>query len=249
MISFSEFLKEASGDCEAWFQDKLFSGKKGKFQVDMGPEENTAVENNIVDMLDDFVHGDTMNGGKQTKELDKLLQCRGYFENWLTPKAKHLLRGTEMESEQLITIMKGNPNPPIKQLPGIKGMNYFVYESSYTPKSKMQSWTTTPVVAAYFSQGQPYFGGPETGYVISINNSIKGFARRLAQRAQRVPVIHVAKTDKSFFGSKKFGNKISKQVIRGEQDEVYRIGSTIKTKIYVPEPLNEVLWDKIEGKI
>ena len=250
MKSFKSFLAESeTDDCEAWFQKKLFSDDGKPITIDPGSEENTEIENRVIQMLKRFVEGSTMDSNSSGVTIDKLLKCKKHFEKWLTPKSKVMYRGSRSPVKKALDVLRKTTKTTKKvKFKGLGKIEFYEYPGDYKPRSKMQSWTPTAEVAAVFAIGDIYDGSisnPEFDMQFDIKDKIDDLdGTGSANNIDWVPFIYMAKTDNSFFGSKDFGNEVAQQVIETQRDEVYRIGGNIKTKMYAPVDLVDKILDE-----
>ncbi len=95
-------------------------------------------------------------------------------------------------------------------------------------------------IAACFSSDPGNGGSTDAEFKSSLSILLKETDFR---HDVKVPTILRTKTDNSFFGSSRFGNKLSTTFIDFKEFEVLRLGGAIKCDRLVPEPFVEAFID------
>ena len=251
--------------CSEIFQKLLLGDRREPVRIDPRDEPNTIKENDVVGALWRFIKGDYMNGQSpipagDMEKIEMLYNCRHKFKKYLTPKSKLLYRGSTLNLSKAKSLLKRLPTPT--KLRGVSGkpssdaslysgmdlkggVKFYVFDYKYTPKMKIQSWTTDGIVAGMFSlEDVGQAGDPVGNYVKKIDRRVDTLIHAPNQ-LKGIPVIYQASTDDSFFGSKEFGNKVGDAVIGMWQNEIYRLGRSIKVKMYVPCVMLDALKEKM----
>ncbi len=166
-------------------------------------------------------------------DLEKLYKCRHKFVKYLTPKTSTVYKGIRWETNsKMLAKHKGRV-----KLNGFNGTLFYVYDLMYSPKHKIQEWTTNLLVAGGRSLGldgnflkNVYLSTLDRVYV---NPTRKRLGVQKVDKLV-VPTIIAAKTDDSFFGSHAFSQRIG-DVTGINEDMVFRLGKQVRARFYVPE--------------
>jgi len=131
-------LESTSNHCFSEFGKYLFGSFSGK-------EEDTQLESDIFKQIYDFVSGEQMSKKKDNiliTAFDKLKQCTKEYPDILKVHTQHYYRGT------LIDVSQINKN----ELKYNRRKDAYIFNNYiYTPKSKIQSWSTNYNVAEDFA--------------------------------------------------------------------------------------------------
>ncbi len=225
-----EYVKIKSGNkelCFTWFKKYLFGEE---FKKD---ETNTKDEDVLWEILKEFKKG-KWDGKKKPKNvvtaLEKLKTCQPYYKDLLTPKNKYLYRAIVIKPTNLKKFYNKikDQKPKINKHKSAQREGLAAYDYEYVPRSYVQSWTTTLDKAYDF---------------ISKYIETTDF-----EMSDTIIVIIKVKTDSSFFANTKLTEKIGKEVNIPREEEVLRLGSGIKSKIYVSKMRTDDLI-KNKGKL
>ena len=191
-------------------------------------EPDTEMESKILDVLRKFIGADPgeLPRAETYKLLKQLEKIKNLYPDDLIPKAEYVYRGTKVKKKVYDYILD---NFDIDDLPDI-----IEAETSYTPKSNIQSWSTDYDIAEDFS----------LNHKMSYHWTMDDF------KSEVLPAVIKAKVDSTFILSSKLTNLISVTVddIQAEESEIIRLS---KRPIKVDLLLNndmlttyERVWEK-----
>jgi hypothetical protein len=126
-----ELFESTKEECFKKFEQYLFGENLGK------KEKNTKIENETWERLEQFIMGMFDNkrprvNSKFYKDLLTLKGCQQYYKDMIAPPVgSKVYRATNMPINRLKKLSFDH-----------QWRNYVIAESTYTPKSPTQSWTT-----------------------------------------------------------------------------------------------------------
>lgn len=178
-------------------------------------EPDTKIEREIFRTVEAFVEGNS-HKPEIIKAFKSLMACMKQYPDVLEPKLREIYRGKVVKLDDLRQYVPKSIDD-YKRLAASKplridstGYVKVTDNYKYTPRFEVQSWTTSLSVAAKFAQGGAVFD-------------------------THVPAILYGNLPKAeLLFNPTFINKLARSVLGSSEDEVVRVGKTLKCTLYVP---------------